>query len=230
VQEGPIGQSFVYGSNHPLRVLHKSRPFIEFLPIEEPLQNGPNTIAKVKVSTDPGSWISFRQLSLQFGGSPELTIDLNGITYPWTMAGMKFGGGTADGVDVPSGFAQLGHADGNQSIPFSGGKPNFCTYELEVNVGGVVSGSWIKTSLFVYDKEEGYGGLSLLGVEKGPGDIGFLSGVPCNAPNSDLGSSGFLWSDWSEGQDHNPLYPSSCDVFTKALVQGANGYALVTAP
>jgi hypothetical protein len=45
VQEGPIGQSFVYGSNHPLRVLHKSRPFIEFLPIEEPLQNGPNTIA-----------------------------------------------------------------------------------------------------------------------------------------------------------------------------------------
>lgn len=222
VKEGPISADFI--NHHPPRVLHKSRPIMEFLPIEEALHDGLNTIARVRIFTDPKHVITFRQLSLQLHASPELAVDVSDIK-PWKANGVETVNGDCIGVFPPSGLAQYCLKDSEQYI--FGTQDDGYLLELRVNVNGVVSGSSIKTELFAYANDKGHPRFSLVGIDHGP-EVGVLVGFDVDSPQTSLRSSALLWSDIS--QDHTPLFPTSFDVLGRTFVQGANGFSIVTAP
>lgn len=210
-------------------LVRRSKPLITLENITEPLQNGLNTIARLRIDALHGRRVDVEGINFSFENSPELTIaegDVNTFVV--------------DGEEIPQRHAECAGlsyfptiASGMAWLCFPN-EDRFVTgdmiVEIRAMVSGVQPGSFIETRLHVNDMEE---------------RVRTFPGLHLNAPGALFGFMpdegeqvwGFYWSDLAAGDAHQGLtfpseeyVPMSADFTNEYLVPGADGSSTVTAP
>lgn len=190
----------------PFRVLRRSHPLFKFNPLNEPLKNGVNTLAEVAISVETGQTVGLRQVLLTVTPSPGLVLE-----HDPTGSFMFF-----------LNYALFVVVVDEPQIPYP--PSGAMTLKLTAGVSGVTSGASIETRLYEFPTDESVQTFSLP-FSPPPNGIYTAEGK-----NGEVVSSGLIWTDISEEENHVWTSPTSPDYSNKYLVPGAEDVAVITAP
>lgn len=218
------------GDYNPTRVIiHQSAPNIYFQWNHHGLINGMNELATISIVTNPGHEVDIRQLILKVEHSPEINLDATQLEAqgfsPFYVNGgpMAITPGTKVFHPGWDRAVYMNAADGELAV--SDQWQNHLEISLHLNVSGVKYGSWVRVSLddeFTADKAPRR--MQVVSVND-PGVV-LASDVVNGGPPL---VSAFLWTDKSEGQNHQVMKPSSADYFGMFALGGIGESAFSSA-
>lgn len=206
------------------RPLYASLPKVVIEPNSEPLVNGLNTLATIHVWSHGSSAVGFKNITVQIERSDGVVVTDDGIN-PWLLNGKEVEKSACNQIMKPVGWQStfclpdkdLVH---NPAVDYAAH-----TLVLRGVVSGVVSGSYVKVS-FNYDPNLGWQpNMILTGVYSDGSIVGHypdqMGGPPVGSP--------IIWTDFSEGFNHKPTFPTSRDYIGMYLVTDPQAVSLLTA-